>query len=127
MTNREFYTAIANGTITEEIVAHASAALTKLDEANEKRKNKPSKKSTENAPILEAITNALTTEVKIAADIAVEVGITTAKASALLRQLVAAKVAQVTDVKVPKKGTVKGYSLAAVETEAEVETTDNVG
>jgi predicted Rossmann fold nucleotide-binding protein DprA/Smf involved in DNA uptake len=112
MTNREFYTNIANGTITEDVIAHAAAQLVKMDEANEKRKNKPSKKATENAPILESITNALTTEPAVAADIAAAVGISTQKASALLRQLVANGTAAQSEVKVPKKGTVKAYSLA---------------
>lgn len=112
MTNRDFYTAIVNANINDEITAHASAAIEKLDNALEARKNKPSKKATENAPILEAITNALTPEYQVAADIAVAVGITTPKASALLRQLVTDGVAVSTDVKVPKKGNVKGYALA---------------
>lgn len=112
MTNREFYTAIVNGNITDEVIAHASAAIEKLDKALENRKNKPSKKATENAPVLEAITGVLGAEPKVAADIATEIGITTQKASALLRQLVASGVAVATDVKVPSKGTVKGYTLA---------------
>ena len=120
MTNREFYTNIINGNITEDVISHASAAIEKLDNALEARKNKPSKKATENAPILEALTNALTTEPKVAADLATEVGITTQKASALLRQLTLGGVAVATDVKVPKKGTVKAYALTLAET-ADVE------
>lgn len=116
MTNRDFYTAVVNANISDEITAHASAAIEKMDAALEARKNKPSKKATENAPILEALTNALTTEPKVAADLAAEVGITTQKASALLRQLTLDGVAVATDVKVPKKGKVKGYALAPVET-----------
>ena len=116
MTNREFYTAVSTNAITEDVIAHAVTALEKLDAANEARKNKPSKKATENAPILEALTNALTIEPKVAADLAAEVGITTQKASALLRQLALDGVAVATDVKVPKKGKVKGYALTPVET-----------
>lgn len=120
MTNREFYTAIVNANISDEITAHASAAIEKLDNALEARKNKPSKKATENAPILEALTNALTIEPKITAVLAEEVGVSTPKASALLRQLVVDKVAVQSDMKIPKKGTVKAYALAPVEsTDAE--------
>ena len=115
MTNREFYTNIANGTINEDVIAHATASLEKMDAANEARKNKPSKKATENAPILEAITNALTDTPVVAADIATAVGISTQKTSALLRQIVANGTAVVTEVKVPKKGNVKAYALATVE------------
>lgn len=115
MTNREFYTNIVNGTITEAEIAHASEAIAKLDAALEARKNKPSKKTTENAPVLEAITGVLTNEPQVASDIATAVGISTQKASALLRQLVATGVAVQSEVKVPKKGTVKAYALATVE------------
>lgn len=115
MTNREFFTAVANGNVTEEVIAHASAAISKLDAALEKRKNTPSKKDVENAPILEAITNALTTEPVVAADIATAVGISTQKASSLLRKLVASGVATVTEVKVPKKGVQKAYALVIAE------------
>ena len=49
MTNREFYTNIANGVITEAEIAHASAAIAKLDATNEARKNKTSPKDAEKA------------------------------------------------------------------------------
>jgi predicted HTH transcriptional regulator len=117
MTNREFYTAIANGTINEEVIAHATASLTKMDEANEKRKNKPSKTAEANAPILVALTEALTADYQTASDLATTVGISTQKASSLLRQLVANGTAVATDIKVPKKGTCKGYALAPTDAE----------
>jgi predicted ArsR family transcriptional regulator len=90
-----------------------------MDAANEKRKNKPSKTAIENAPVIESLTNALTSDPQTAADLAGQVGISTQKASSLLRQIVASGVAVATDIKVPKKGTCKGYSLAPVETDAE--------
>lgn len=115
MTNREFYTAIANGNINDEIIAHATEAIAKLDKALENRKNKPSKTAEANAPVIEAITGVLTAEAQVASDIATAVGISTQKASALLRQLVASGVAVQSEVKVPKKGTLKAYALAPVE------------
>ena len=117
MTNREFFTAVSNGTINDEIIAHATAAIAKLDNALEARKNKPNKKAIENAPVLEALTNALTADPQTAADLGAAVGISTQKASSLLRQLVAGGVAVATDIKVPKKGTCKGYSLVTVDAE----------
>lgn len=113
MTNREFLTAIANGTINDEVIAHATASIEKLDAANLARKNKPSKKALENAPIIEQIvTGVLTVDTPMTAgQVAEVVGISTQKASALLRSIVAAGNATVTDVKVPNKGTVKAYSL----------------
>lgn len=114
MTNREFLNAIAtNETLPTEIVEHATAALAKMDAANEARKNKPSKKATENAPIMEQIaTEVLGTEVVTATTVAETVGISVQKASALLRALVAEGRANVTDVKVAGKGTMKGYTIA---------------
>ena len=119
MTNREFYTNIANGTVTEAEKEFALAAIAKMDETNEKRKNKPSKTATENAPIIASLTEALTNDPQTAADLAVAVGISTQKASSLLRQIVASGVAVASDIKVPKKGTCKGYALAPVATDAE--------
>ena len=117
MTNREFYTVIASGTVTEEAIAHAVASLEKMDAANEARKNKPSKTAIENAPILEALTNALTADYQTASDLATAVGISTQKASSLLRQLVANGTAVATDIKVPKKGSCKGYALTPTDAE----------
>jgi predicted Rossmann fold nucleotide-binding protein DprA/Smf involved in DNA uptake len=115
MTNREFFTAITTGAITEDVVAHAQAALEKMDATNEARKNKPSKTAIENAPIVKALTDALTADPQTAADLAVAVGISTQKASSLLRQIVASGAAVATDISVPKKGKCKGYALAPVE------------
>ena len=117
MTNREFLTAIANAeNISEEIKNEAVARIEKLDATNEARKNKPSKKATENAPIMEQIANEiLTSEAQTAATIAEAAGISVQKASALLRQLVADGKATATEVKIPKKGTQKAYSAVVAE------------
>ena len=115
MTNREFLTAIANSeNLSAELVEHATNEIAKMDAANEKRKNKPSKTAEANAPILVSLTEVLTSDPQTASDLAVAVGISTQKASSLLRQLVTNGVAVSTDIKVPKKGTCKGYSLAPV-------------
>lgn len=117
MTNREFLTAIANmENISEELKAEATARIEKLDATNEARKNKPSKKATENAPIMEQIVNEiLTSEAQTAATIAEAAGISVQKASALLRQLVADGKATATEVKVPKRGVQKAYSAVEAE------------
>ena len=109
MTNREFYTAIVNGTINDEVIAHASNAIAKLDERNAKRASKPSKTSLANEPIKAKILEVLTHEPKVASEVAELVGISTQKASALLRQI---EGLEVSEVKVPKKGKMKGYALA---------------
>ena len=117
MTNREFLTAIANmENISEELKAEAVARIEKLDATNEARKNKPSKKATENAPIMEQIVNEiLTSEAQTASAIAETAGISVQKASALLRQLAADGKVIVTEVKIPKRGVQKAY--AAVDAE----------
>ena len=114
MTNREFLTAVANlENVAEDIKAYAEERLAKLDATNEARKNKPSKKATENAPIMEQIaTEVLGTEAMTAASVAEAVGISVQKASALLRALVAEGKAVAADSKVPGKGTCKVYTLA---------------
>lgn len=111
MTNREFLTNIANGTITDAEKAFAEERLAKIDATNEARKNKPSKKATENAPLMDQIANeVLSAEAVTAATVAEALGVSVQKASHLLRALVADGRAVVTDVKVPKKGTQKAYS-----------------
>ena len=114
MTNREFLTAVvALENAPEEIKTYAEEKLAKMDATNEARKNKPSKKATENAPIMEQIaTEVLGTEAKTAATVAETVGISVQKASALLRALVAEGKAVAADTKVPGKGTCKVYTLA---------------
>ena len=113
MTNREFYTAIVNGTINEDVIAHASNAIAKLDERNAKRASKPSKKSLENEPIKESITNLLVDgEARLASEIASALELSVSKVSALCRQMVADEVLHVEDVKVKGKGTQKSYSIA---------------
>ena len=114
MTNREFLTAVAAlENAPEEIKTFAEEKLAKMDATNEARKNKPSKKATENAPIMEQIaTEVLGTEAVTAATVAETVGISVQKASALLRALVAEGKAVAADVKVPGRGTCKAYTLA---------------
>ena len=112
MTNRDFYNAVINANISDELTEYATNALTKMDAANEKRRNAPTKAQKENLPVIESIQGVLTGELQTASDIAALVGISTQKASALLRGLVGDGYAVAEDIKVPKKGLVKGYKLA---------------
>ena len=113
MTNREFLNAVAtNETLSEDVRAYANASIEKLDAALAARKNKPSKKAVENAPIIEQIVNeVLGSEAMTASQVAEVVGISVQKASALLRAIVADGRAVATDIKVPNKGVCKGYTL----------------
>ena len=131
MTNREFLTAVANSSLSDDLTTYAAEQIAKLDMRNaarkEKQSSKPSKTAIENEPIKASIMEFLSTqsEPMIAADIAENMGITTAKASSLLRQLVNDGKVVKSEVKIPKKGKVNGYSSSmtdAVEVEdAEVE------
>lgn len=113
MTNREFYTAIASSTtLPTELIEFAAAAIEKMDNANAKRKNTPSKTAIANEPLKEQLLNEiLSLEPMPTNNVAAALGVSNQKASALLRQLVAdGKVVAVED-KVPGKGKQKFYSL----------------
>lgn len=125
MTNREFFVAVVNANISDELTAHAQAAIEKLDKALDARKNKVSPKDAEkaaaDAAIRESIFAVVTDSVQTEADIAAAVGVTGPKARAELRKLVTEGRVVSTDVKVPGKGKMKGYALAVDETKVEVE------
>ena len=123
MTNREFYTAIAaNETLTEEIRNHATEQIAKLDATAEKRKGKVSAKDQEkrdaNAALAKHIAETiLGTEAKTATDVAealtAETGeeVKVQKASYLCRLAVELGLANATEVKIPKKGQQKAYTV----------------
>ena len=129
MTNREFLTAVANSSLSDDLTTYAAEQIVKLDMRNaarkEKQSSKPSKTAIENEPIKASIMEFLSaqSEPMIAADIAENIGITTAKASSLLRQLADAGKVVKSEVKIPKKGKVKGYAISMTDT-AEVEDTE---
>ena len=127
MTNRDFYNAIINADLTaifedemaKSIKDHAKAALGKLDETNEKRRNAPSKKELENLPLMEQVVNeVLSFEPMTASDIGAAIGVNHNKATHIVKMAVTRGLAGVKDIKVPKKGMQKGYFLLG-EDEAE--------
>ncbi len=113
MTNREFLNAIVSANISDELTAFATESLSKLDARNEKRASKPSKTAIANEPIKASIMEFVKAHGAVTAtEVGAGVEITTQKASALLRQLVADGALKSGSVKMPKKGEVKSYSLA---------------
>ena len=131
MTNREFLTNVANGTINDEIKAHAAEALIKIDEANAKRKEKKaedgklSKAAEANLPLVDEALTAMGNVAKTSPEIAAELGISIPKANAVLKLGVALNKMTVEDVKVPGKGTIKAYSaVVADEADADAVETD---
>ena len=115
MTYREFYLAVSNANVDNELVEFSKMAIAKPDEKNEKRKSSPSKVAIANEPIKASIVELLANGEMVASDIAVALEISTQKASALCRQLVENGKLISTEIKVPKKGKVKAYSLAVGE------------
>ena len=121
MTKREFLNeviAVIDGTSEVnvlELKEFAKAEIVKLDERNANRSSKPTKIQIENEPIKEKILEVLSTgEKMVASAIAERVEISTQKASALCRQLVESQKLKVEEVKIPKKGKQKAYSILEV-------------
>jgi len=118
MTNREFYTAIANlDNIPAELVEFANDAIGKLDHTNELRKTAAAKKAAEKQAEKEPIRNALLEvmggeDAPMTATMLIEAaGIELKPASipSLMRPLVEAGIVSKVDMKVPGKGTQRGY------------------
>ena len=118
MTNREFFEAIKNGTVNDEIIAFAEAAIEKLDHTNELRKASVAKKAVareaERAPLREAIVACVSDEPKTATMLIEEAGVELKPQSipSLLKALVEAGELQKVDVKVKGKGKQVGYVKA---------------
>lgn len=113
LTTREFLDAVITANITAEITEFAVAEKAKLDARNAKRRTTPTKTQTENESIKDEIVTALADREKVlASELAVELGKTTQKISALCAILVKENKVKVEDVKIKGKGTVKGYTLA---------------
>jgi protein-disulfide isomerase-like protein with CxxC motif len=123
MTNREFYTTISTTeSLSMELRNHALAQLEKLDATAEKRKGKVSKADQEkrdaNAALAAKVAaEVLTTEAKTATDVAAILTemlgeeVKVQKASYLCRLAVDMGLAAQTEVKIPKKGTQKAYTI----------------
>lgn len=110
MTYREFLNTIVFANISNETTDFAKHEIAKLDNRNEKRRNTLTPEQKENealkAKMLEVLNGTVT-----ASEVASKFGISTQKASALLRQIVEDGGATVGEVKVKGKGTVKAYTI----------------
>ena len=109
---RQFLNDIIAGNATPEAQEMARTLLERLDAKNEKRRNTPSKAQVANEPLRQQVLayvvqhpSALASEVATACELS-----STAKASALLRQLVAEGDCTVEEVKVKGKGKLKAYT-----------------
>ena len=123
MTNREFFVNVSKNIVGEAEIAHALEQIAKLDATNAKRAEQQSAKSKANEPLKIAILNLLTENGGMTspdiADALNKQGVTTAdgeeistsKASSMCRQMVEDGRLTVTDIKIPKKGKMKQYTV----------------
>lgn len=112
MTKREFFEAVINANINEELTAEARNYISKMDSANEKKRGKTSKAAAENAVVRKTVFEALTTEPILATELAEKVGLSTNKVIGLMRQLVTDGAVTATKVKVKGKGERTAYALS---------------
>jgi predicted transcriptional regulator len=129
MTNRDFYTAVINANINDDLTAFAQSAIEKLDIKNDKRKNTLSPNQKANEEIKTEILNLLATAPQSAKTIVDNIGYNTQKISALVKQLVDNGLVKVDKAKFAGSTTkVNVYSLVendVEETEDEVEETED--
>lgn len=113
MTQKEFFESImSGGTITDEMIEHATVELGKLVERAEKRKNYRTPAQKENDEIKESILACFVEgEPMTGKEVAEKVEISTQKANALLRQLVNENELVVAQVANGKR-LINSYSLA---------------
>lgn len=111
MTNREFLNTIINANLSDEITARAQEMLAQMDARNAKRASTPSKVAVANAPLKQTIVKLISEKNMTAPEVGVALEVSTQKASALLRQLCEDGVLTSEEIKVPKKGKMKSYSL----------------
>ena len=120
MTTRELYNQIINGTeITEEMRSHCAEALEKLDAQGAARRAKQAEKAAEKqtakAPIRDALFEVMGDETtpKTASMLIEDAGLTEtvkpASVPSLMRPLVECGMVGKVDVKIPGKGTQRGY------------------
>lgn len=133
MTKNELLKMITEGAIVTAEMAEKAAEMLATDAAaKEKRKGKISDKEQAKRDANEALARRvaaeiLTTEPKTATDVAIALTemlgeeVKVQKANALCRKAVELKLAVQTDVKIPKKGTQKGYTVVESEDESESE------
>lgn len=121
MTKREFFVAVSEGKMTEEMQAMAAEFLVKMDAQLAARKGKVSEKEQAKRDANVVLARKVATEIlgaegMTATDVAAKLTemlgeeVKVQKASALLRKAVEMGLAAQTEAKIPKKGTQKAYT-----------------
>ena len=119
MTKKEFFVTVAsteNTNITEEMRSFAEYMLEQMErEANNRKAKNAEQAAEKNAAFRQQILETMkadASETFTTSEIAEALEVSVQKASAILRGMVSDGVLNVADIKVPKKGKQKGYSLA---------------
>ena len=111
ITLRQLFTAVVEGNITPAMQEKAKAEIAKQDATNAKRAEKAKAKAAENLPLKNTIFEFLVANgTKTTAEVAVGVGESTPKASAMLRQMVEEGRLTASDVSVKGKGKQTAYT-----------------
>ena len=111
ITLRQLFTAVVEGNITPAMQEKAKAEIAKLDATNAKRAEKAKEKAKENEPIKTAIFDFVKANgTKTTAEIALGVGESVPKTSAMCRQMVEENRLSASDVSVKGKGKQKAYT-----------------
>ena len=111
MTNREFYNAIINSNVESELIDFAKAEIDKLDARNDKRRNTLTKEQIANETLKTEMLDFIGDTQKVASEIAVGLGVSTQKVSALAKQLVESGKLVKNEVAVKGKGKVLAYKV----------------
>jgi hypothetical protein len=132
MTKREFFVKAAAGEMNEEMAAFAAEQLVKMDETLAKRKGKVSEREQAKRDANEALARRVVAEIlgaeaKTATDIAAEMNAlmpevlekpaNAQKASAVMKKAMELDLVVQSEVKIPKKGTQKAYTVKVAEAE----------
>lgn len=113
MTMREFMEKVISADISAEMTEYAQTAIAKMDAKNEKRKTTMNKNQEANVKIKAKIAETMEAEkVYTSAQISEFIGVSTAKVTALLMQMVKNGEVVKSEVKIKGKGKVNGYSKA---------------
>lgn len=116
MTIRIFLENVIKAGISDEMTDFARERIAKLDEKNEKKKSATSAKKVENADIKTHILEIMGKEIKYkASEIGEMMGISTQKASALLKQMENDGILESGEERVKGKGKVKVYMVIKTE------------
>jgi predicted HTH transcriptional regulator len=112
MTNREFYNAVIEANVSNELTAFATAALEQMDSRLATRRSTESKAQKENANLAEALLGMMEAGTTYTASSLGEMlEVSTAKATNVVKILVAQNRVEVSEVKQSGKRPVKGYTI----------------